>query len=80
MTAETHLPKVYTRQEAAEALTSWGFPIVKSTLETLACRGGGPRYSRWGRTPLYAEADLREWVQGRLKPVASTSAYSTKAA
>jgi hypothetical protein len=73
------LEKRYTRKEAARKLTEWGYPIAKATLDTLATRGGGTRFSRWGRKPLYAEADLLEWVQGHLtQPVRSTAEFANR--
>jgi hypothetical protein len=75
------LEKRYTRKDAAALLTQWGYPTAKATLNTLATRGGGPRFSRWGRTPLYSESDLRDWVRQHLTPaVSSTAEFSNRAA
>jgi len=63
-----------TRAEAAQVLSARGFPTSKATLDTLAVRGGGPRFVYWGRKPLYTVAALLEWAEGRLSgPVSSTS-------
>jgi hypothetical protein len=63
-----------TRTEAAEFLTERGLSTAKTTLDTLAVRGGGPRFVYWGRKPLYTEAGLLEWAADRLSsPVSSTS-------
>jgi hypothetical protein len=56
------------RDELAEALTAAGYPIAKGTLAVKACRGGGPPYRIWGRTPLYRWADALEWAEAKLSP------------
>ena len=66
--------KRYPREQAAALLTEWGYPTARATLDTLATRGGGPKFCRWGRTPLYAEDDLRAWVCQRLTPAVSSTA------
>ncbi len=59
--------KYYPREEAAEYVrTTWGLPCAKNTLAKLACVGGGPRFYKAGRTPLYAPIDLDNWAQARL--------------
>lgn len=56
-----------TRRNGAAALTEAGFPTAPATLATLASRGGGPVYRRYG-------GDLLEWAQSRLgAPMRSTS-------
>ena len=62
------------RDKAAEYLQrNWGFGAV-DTLASLATRGGGPRFRKLGRFPVYAEADLDAWAESRLSgPVSSTS-------
>ena len=63
-----------TRRAAAAALTAAGYPVARATLATLASRGGGPVFRRWGRVPLYHWADLTAWAQERLSaPLRSTS-------
>ncbi len=75
MNAQTFLR----RDKAAEYLkTNWGFGAV-DTLASLASRGGGPRFRKLGRFPVYTEADLDEWAQSRLSdPVSSTSELPSK--
>ena len=41
------------RTQAATALTDAGYPTSAATLATLASRGGGPEYSRFGAHALY---------------------------
>ena len=62
------------RADAAHALCEAGFPIARSTLATLASRGGGPSFQRFGRVPLYHLGDLLDWARSRLTaPMRSTS-------
>ncbi len=63
-----------TRRQAAAALTAAGYPTAPATLARKACVGGGPKFRKWGRLPMYRWADALEWAQSRLSPpVASTS-------
>jgi hypothetical protein len=63
-----------TRRDAAAALTAVGYPVARATLATLASRGGGPPYRRFGRRPLYIWRDLLAWAEGRMSaPMRSTS-------
>jgi hypothetical protein len=63
-----------TRNAIAAALTEAGFPIRPATLATMASRGGGPPFQRFGSRPLYRWADALQWAQARLSaPIASTS-------
>lgn len=65
------------REQAAEYLQSkWGFGAVK-TLASMAVRGGGPRFRKLGRFPVYTPEDLDAWAQGRMSaPVSSTAEYA----
>jgi hypothetical protein len=63
-----------TRDAVANALTALGFPISGPTLATKATRGGGPKFQRFGRRPLYRWGDAVAWANSRLSaPVNSTS-------
>ena len=67
-----------TRRDAAAALTAAGYPVARATLATLASRGGGPPYQRFGRVPLYRWGDLLAWAESRLSaPLSSTSELDT---
>ena len=62
------------RSEAAEYLTGRGLPITKSTLQKLACTGGGPTYRIWGNRSVYAVDDLDAYAEAKLSlPRKSTS-------
>ncbi len=63
-----------TRRAAAAALTAAGFPTAGASLATLASRGGGPVYRRYGPRALYRWGDLIQWAESRLTaPRRSTS-------
>jgi hypothetical protein len=63
-----------TRSQTGTALRAAGFPVADKSLATLACRGGGPTYRRFGARVLYRWADALAWAQSRLSaPVHSTS-------
>ena len=59
------LERQFNRKEAARFLTERGYRIAPATLAKLACVGGGPPFRSWGRKPLYREADLLTWAEGR---------------
>jgi len=59
-----------TRQQAAQFLTSRGFPISQRYLEKLCVPSGGqgPRVDRWfGNRALYLPGDLIEWAENRCR-------------
>ena len=66
------------RRPTARALTEAGYETAEATLATLACRGGGPPYQKYGRYPLYRWGSALEWARSRLGPVVtSTSELDT---
>jgi hypothetical protein len=65
---------MFGRKALAKALTDAGLKTAASTLATRATRGGGPKFRRYGRYPIYRWGDALEWAQSRLsRPVTSTS-------
>jgi hypothetical protein len=54
------------RHACAQALTERGFPLSAKTLATMATRGGGPPYQKFGRAVLYRWGDALGWAEGRL--------------
>jgi hypothetical protein len=62
------------RKDAAKALTESGFPTAEATLATLATRGNGPEFQRYGRYVVYRWGSALDWARSRLsRPVTSTS-------
>jgi hypothetical protein len=78
MATETTAPsRMLRRTEAADYVQDrWGYPLSPRTLAKLACLGGGPKFRRASRFPLYEVKDLDQWIRGKLtRPVRSTSEY-----
>ncbi len=62
------------REQAAAYLQKRVGAYTTDTLAKMAVVGGGPKFRRIGRIPLYTVADLEDWLSSRLSPpVASTS-------
>ena len=70
-------PNYLRRHQAADYLqASYGFGTTE-TLAKLACVGGGPRFRKLGRFPVYTAMDLDDWAQSRLSaPVSSTAEFA----
>ncbi len=64
----THLDPLLDRRAASVLLAELGFPCAAATLATLATRGGGPPFSKFGCRALYRRADLVAWAQAKLTP------------
>jgi hypothetical protein len=71
----TALQKYLRRADAARYIReAYGIPCVATTLAKYACVGGGPRFRKAGKFPIYARDDLDAWANHRLgKFVRSTS-------
>ena len=79
--AETNPDALLTRKRAAAALTAHGYQTAESTLATLASRGGGPIFQKFGPRVIYRWADLLAWAKDRTsQPVTNTSELKTSAA
>ncbi len=65
----------YLRRDRAAAYLQERYGIGSvDRLAKLAVYGGGPKFRKLGRYPVYTEADLDEWAESRLsQPVASTA-------
>ena len=69
------------RKEFAAALTNEGYKIAPATLSTLASRGGGPPFRKFGRYPIYDFEEGLDWARNRCSPpVTSTSELLTQPA
>ena len=63
-----------TAKEASDYLAEKGLKVAPNTLGKLRVVGGGPKFRKWGRWPLYAEPDLDRWADERLgEPQRTTS-------
>ncbi|MGH7013982.1 MAG: hypothetical protein ACREEL_07485 [Stellaceae bacterium] len=56
-----------------------GYPIARATLATLACRGDGPAFRKFGRVPLYRLGDLLDWARARTAPPRRSSSEADAA-
>lgn len=70
-------PAFLRRSQAADYLRErYGFGTTE-TLAKLACVGGGPRFRKLGRFPVYTAEDLEAWAVSRLsEPVSSTTEFA----
>lgn len=59
---------------AAAALADLGVPRSPNTLRKLRCVGGGPRFRRLSRKPVYTPSDLEAWIEERLSEPALSNA------
>jgi hypothetical protein len=57
-----------TRKATAASLIASGYPVAAGTLATMAVRGGGPPYHRFGPRVLYRWGDCLAWAEARLSP------------
>jgi len=73
--------KNYRRHEASSYLKQkWGIDRKPSTLAKLAVQGGGPRFVKAGRFPLYPENELDMWARRMISPLyTSTSSLIEEA-
>jgi hypothetical protein len=47
-------------RKASAFLTDLGYTTAPATLNKLRCIGGGPKFEKFGRRPLYSENSLLE--------------------
>jgi hypothetical protein len=66
MTDQRDLDTLLTRSEAAAALTEAGYRTASATLATMASRGGGPPFQKYGPRPLYRLGEILDWARARL--------------
>lgn len=72
--------KTYLRRDkAAQYLQERFGAYTAETLAKLACVGGGPRFQKLGRYPVYTLEELDAWAESRMSlPVCSTSELSVQ--
>jgi hypothetical protein len=69
------------RKGASAFLKEKGYRVAEATLAKLASLGGGPRYRKFGKRPIYTPSDLLEWAESRCSaPMHSTSAPESRKA
>jgi hypothetical protein len=68
-----------TRTDIARESTARGVPIAASTLQTLACRGGGPAYRVFGRRCLYVWSEYWAWAMSRGGPACHSASEHRQA-
>jgi hypothetical protein len=74
--SEIDVDDLLSRKQLAEALTERGFKTAEATLATMASRGGGPRFQKYGQRVLYKWGDALAWAKSKLSvPVLSTSEF-----
>ena len=62
------------RDRAAEYLLERYGAFTSGTLAKLASVGGGPRFRKMGRFPVYTRDDLDAWADARMSPPVSSTA------
>jgi hypothetical protein len=69
------LRRLLRRSEAANYLLhTWAVTCAVGTLAKLAVIGGGPRFSKAGKWPVYAIEDLDEWARSKTSPTVGSTA------
>ncbi len=71
--AQTSKPRLR-RWEASEyLLATHGLSVATATLAALAVKGGGPKFNKAGRWPLYPLEELDAWARERLGAVVANT-------
>lgn len=69
--------QILRRDEASEYLReTYSIRCAPATLAKMVSTGGGPRYHKVNRSPLYPVAELDAWAQHRLGLLRSSSSDS----
>lgn len=74
MAIPTDLDARLRRDATAAALDEAGYPTSPKTLATLASRGGGPKFRKYGRYPIYRWGDALAWAEAKCGPVVTSTA------
>ena len=61
------------RDKAAQYLQRQYGAFTLGTLEKLASTGGGPKFRKLGRFPVYTPEDLDAWALSRMSKVVSST-------
>jgi hypothetical protein len=73
------LDALLTRDRTAAPLTEGGYPTSAKTLATMATRGGGPRFHRFGPRVLYRWRDALDRAEKRLSPAMNSTSQADAA-
>ncbi|MFO1124006.1 MAG: hypothetical protein U1E25_01085 [Methylocystis sp.] len=69
-----------TRRQLAVESSKIGVPVAESSLASMASRGTGPTFCRYGRAVRYRWGDFLSWAASRTTVGVSTSEHRAKAA
>jgi len=67
-------------KQASKYFAAKGIKIAAGTYNKPRVTGGGPKFRKFGRVPLYDEADLDSWAEERLSPPKRSTSDSKAAA
>jgi hypothetical protein len=77
---ETRDPDVYlSRIELSDELEELGLPCAAATLATMAVRGGGPEYVKFGPYARYRRGTGHAWARSRVSAPRTTTAETDAA-
>jgi hypothetical protein len=71
---------LFTRPQLSEMAKRANIPVAESSLASMASRGTGPTFTKYGSRALYRWGDFVEWVAGKSTVARSTSEHRAKAA
>jgi hypothetical protein len=71
---------LFTRPQLAEAAKRANIPVAESSLASMASRGTGPTFAKYGNRVLYRWQDFVQWVASKSTVARSTSEHRAKAA
>jgi hypothetical protein len=70
-----------TRRQLPGPLKACGFDVPHDTLATMASRGGGPPFRKFGKSAVYQWADVVAWVRETMgEPARTTSEHRARMA
>jgi hypothetical protein len=71
---------ILTRRQLAEKSEQANVPVAESSLASMASRGNGPTFTKYGNRSLYRWGDYVDWVASKSTVARSTSEHRAKAA
>ena len=70
---------ILTRRQLAEKSKEANVPVAESSLASMASRGTGPTFTKYGNRSLYRWGGYIDWVVGKSTAARSTSEHRAKA-